>query len=274
MGAVWIVALLVGACGDRAPGSAQVAPAAGPPAATLLGGVVATCADATGAIEVRRGGATYWEPAAVGVTLRDGDWIRAGDGASARVRLLAGGHLELGARSALLVAADATPAALASSVEGMAVAVPEEPPPTEPAEPVAVASTDTDTDTGTYTDVDPAPPSTRPVGPARPRPARPRPPRLPYPQSVSPAVDARVACKPSIALTWRAVPDAAGYRVSIGRDLTFKSIVKFVELKGSKKTTYAFKPVAAGTYAWRVAARGRDGRYGEYGFARRVRCNP
>ncbi|HUS63682.1 MAG TPA: hypothetical protein VMZ28_04025 [Kofleriaceae bacterium] len=269
MGAVCVAALLVGACGDKSPGSAQVVPAAGLPAATLLGGVVATCADAAGPIEVRRSGATYWEPAAVGVTLRDGDWIRSGDGGSARVRLLAGGHLDLGARSALLIARDATPAALASSVEGTAVAVPDEPPPAEPTEPATVASTDT----GTYTDVDP-PPSDDPVAPARPRPARPRAPRLPYPQSVSPGVDARVACKPSIALTWRAVPEAAGYRVSIGRDLTFKSIVKFVELRGGKKTTYAFKPLAAGTYAWRVAARGRDGRYGEYGFARRVRCTP
>lgn len=268
MGAAWIVtvALLVGACGEGTPGKAQAQAESGtgPTSAELLAATVATCSDATGTIEVRRKGGSYWEPAAVGVMLRDGDWIRAGDGSSARLRLVAGGHLELGARSAILVEAGATATALASAAEGTAVAVPDEPAP-EP-EPEPDREPEPTTPAVASTGGDPAPDRPRPVR----RPKKPAGPRLPYPQSVSPAADARVKCAPSVALTWRAVDGAVGYRVSIARDLTFKSIVKFVEVRG--KTTYKFTPVAAGAYAWRVAARGRDGRYGEYGFARRVHC--
>ncbi len=297
MGAVWIAALLVGAWGGGdGSAAAKVAPAAGPPAAELLGAVVATCADAQGAIEVRREGAESWEPAAVGTTLRQGDQIRAGDAGSARVRLLGGGHVELAANSSVVVQAGATATSLAAAAQGTAVAVPvetavaavPEPAPVEPEPepepepqpeptpppPDEVALTGTDTPTDSSTRADPPPTPRRPPRPARPRTPRPRNPRPTYPESVSPAADARVACKPSVTLTWRGVAGATGYRVSIGKDLTFKSLVKFVELKGGKKTFYKFTPISAGSYAWRVAARNRDGRYGEYGYARRVRCTP
>ena len=94
-------------------------------------------------------------------------------------------------------------------------------------------------------------------------------PAVPFPDSLSPGVDARVSCTAGVALTWSAVDAATSYRVTIARDLSFRDVVGTKTVRG---TRYTFKPEQPGTYAWRIASRGRDGRYGENGFARRIFC--
>lgn len=89
-----------------------------------------------------------------------------------------------------------------------------------------------------------------------------------FPASVDPGVDARFHFKPgmSVRMSWRAVPEAKGYRIQLGRDLAFQSVFASAETKG---TEFSFTPPGPGMLAWRVAARDADDRYGEWGFARR-----
>jgi hypothetical protein len=89
-----------------------------------------------------------------------------------------------------------------------------------------------------------------------------------FPASTEPGVDARFHFKPGIQvrMTWRAVPEATGYRIQVGHDLAFQAIDAAKELK---ETEFTFAPKAPGMHSWRVAARDAKGRYGEYGFARR-----
>jgi hypothetical protein len=70
-----------------------------------------------------------------------------------------------------------------------------------------------------------------------------------------------------VALSWKAVPGAVGYRVQVARDLSFLELLRSEDVTD---TGYAFRPGEAGTYAWRVAARDAAGRMGEYGFVRRL----
>jgi hypothetical protein len=304
-----MVVLLPLACGDdSSSGEASAATAASATSADILVGIIATCADVSGAVEIRRHGATFWEPVTVGAVLRDGDWIRSGAGASARLRLQAGGRLDLEENSVLLLEAGTAAASGAvrvslesGSASGVLEAGSSGPvlvgpadhevariaaePGSAPTEfrlrstPEGVDVTTSARPPDDVVAVAEEPPTEVPSEPVDSAPARPRQreatrrPRIDFPESLSPRADARVRCAPSVTLTWRAVTGATGYRVAIAHELTFKSVVKFVEL-GRSKTSYTFKPVGPGAYAWRVGARGRGGRYSEYGFARRVHCTP
>lgn len=92
---------------------------------------------------------------------------------------------------------------------------------------------------------------------------------LDYPPSVAPGIDARFqfAAGLSIPVSWKPVSGAAGYRLQVAKDLGFQTIVTNVDLEA---TETQFRPIEAGTYAWRVAARDAQGRVGEFGFARRI----
>jgi len=70
----------------------------------------------------------------------------------------------------------------------------------------------------------------------------------------------------TIRLAWRQVPGASGYRIQLGHDLAFQAIDLSRELTA---TELSFTPKGPGMQSWRVAARDAEGRYGEYGFARR-----
>jgi hypothetical protein len=89
-----------------------------------------------------------------------------------------------------------------------------------------------------------------------------------FPPSTEPGIDARFLFKPGmvVKMSWRAVPEATGYRVQVGHDLAFQTIDLTKELTATELT---FSPNAPGMRSWRVAAKDADGRYGEYGFARR-----
>jgi hypothetical protein len=94
---------------------------------------------------------------------------------------------------------------------------------------------------------------------------------LDFPASVEPGIDARFLWKKdlSIRLAWKPVEGATGYRVQIARDLAFQGLEQSQDVAG---TEASFEPRGEGTYAWRVASRDAGGRYGEYGFARRIYC--
>src|SRR4051812_25012978 len=68
-----------------------------------LSAIVATCAQAFGAVEVRRPGAAFWEPIKVGDVLHSGDWVKTGKGAYAKVAFLTGGGLELEENAVVVV---------------------------------------------------------------------------------------------------------------------------------------------------------------------------
>ncbi len=92
-----------------------------------------------------------------------------------------------------------------------------------------------------------------------------------FPASSEPGIDARFLFRSelSIRLAWKPVAEASGYRVQVARDLSFQSLSVNAELDA---TEYTFKPQLQGLYAWRVAARDAQGRYGEFGFVRRIFC--
>lgn len=288
-GAVCIAVIALASCSDdeparEAPPPVRAATATAP--TEVLATIVATCSEIAGTVEVRRHGVAYWEPASIGTVLRDGDWIRSRPSSSARLRFIAGGHLDLEEKTVLLV--DATPAegegavtvsvasgAASGALEGSSA-------------PLVITSSEHDI-TRLSGDPDKGPVQFRlkrtsrgvdvEVGerkrgrggskrPARSQ-AEPRP-TVPFPDSLSPGVDARVSCTAGVALTWSPVDAATSYRVTIARDLSFRDVVGTRTVRG---TRYTFKPKQPGTYAWRIASRGRDGRYGENGFARRIFCS-
>jgi hypothetical protein len=90
------------------------------------------------------------------------------------------------------------------------------------------------------------------------------------PLSLQPGTEARVQFAPALAvrLRWSNVPGATGYRIQVARDLAFRDVEVLQVVDG---TDYVFLP-APGVHAWRVAARDASGRFGEYGFVRRIHC--
>ncbi|MGC4119793.1 MAG: hypothetical protein QM765_35505 [Myxococcales bacterium] len=93
-----------------------------------------------------------------------------------------------------------------------------------------------------------------------------------FPESLEPGIDARFWAKPDlffpqVKLGWSAVPGATGYRVQIGRDLSFQTLLESTDL--GKVTSYQYLAPEEGVYTWHVASRDAQGRYGEFGFARR-----
>jgi len=297
--------LSLGACSKK-PKTAEEAPAA---AIQALASIVATCGVANGEVQVKRAGQAAWEPISTGAAFRAGDEVRTGPLSFARVEFLSGGGLELEENASVVVdvappAQGAAGAAAAPREARVAVTGGEvraflpqaEAGGTAPG--LVIRSSD-----GTETRLAAAP-GKQPVAFRMARGAKgtelsttsgelllgsgeqvkalksgqavdlaqgavSAPIELiDFPASVDPGVDARFHFKPGVAIrmSWRMVPEATGYRIQLGRELSFQSIVATAETKSSE---FSFTPTAPGMHAWRVAARDADGRYGEYGFARR-----
>jgi hypothetical protein len=60
-----------------------------------MSGLVASCAWASGEVQVRRPGEAFWEPVTTGTLFRSGDWLRTGALSGARIELFSGGGLDL-----------------------------------------------------------------------------------------------------------------------------------------------------------------------------------
>ncbi len=253
-----------------------------------LARIVATCAEARGTVETRRKGQPQWDPAKVGATFRERDWVRTGPGGFARIRFSGGGFLELREGTTILVDT-------ALSIEsGSLVAI------TEPgANPIVVRSKDGSEarivaaagDAGAHLRLTASGPGLEiavtkgsvnvvtgdgeqsiAAGEARDLAGRKisAPIKLiGFPRSLAPGVDARFlfAVDLKVAIAWKAVPQAARYRVQVSRDTQFESLVLDAD---AATTGVAFAPDAIGVYAWRVAAIDGSGRLGEFGFARRI----
>lgn len=254
-----------------------------------LAKIVATCAEVRGKVETRRQGQPQWDPTNVGATFRQRDWVRTGPGGFARIRFSAGGFLEMREGTTILVDT-------ALSVEsGSLVAV------AEPGAPILVKGKDGSeaklvaTAGETVTQIRLTPGSAgleiavtqgavnvitrdgeQPIATGEARDLIGH--RtgdvvklIAFPKSLSPGVDARFLFVPDmkVALTWRAVPQAARYHVQVARDTEFETLAVDTDASG---TTTTFVPDAVGVYAWRVAAVDAAGRVGEFGFMRRIYC--
>ncbi|MBK8012647.1 MAG: hypothetical protein IPK13_14950 [Deltaproteobacteria bacterium] len=74
-----------------------------------------------------------------------------------------------------------------------------------------------------------------------------------------------------LVLTWARVPGAATYRVEVALDASFEAIV---EAAVTAKPVWHHPVSGPGVLFWRVAARSKDEREGEFGVARRVVVEP
>ncbi len=107
---LFLSAFLATSCGEKkeekkAPPPPREAPTEDLEAriAKDLTAIVATCASASGKVEVMRAGQSEWEPVAVGAAFREGDRIRTGPMSYARVQFQIGGALELDEKTAVTV---------------------------------------------------------------------------------------------------------------------------------------------------------------------------
>lgn len=295
-----LLLLLLTSCLLACPAPREVMPSSPPDAAVrdVLASVVATCAEVHGSAQVRRGGKPYWEELAPGSILRDGDWVRTGPEASARVELLAGQRLELGPDAVVVIEArgvDAGAGAPRVAIEAGEVRA------TAPEEDALVPLILRDRN-GKTTVVQPragertvlrlsasdagtelavlrgaaevqAPEQrvslergqavtsdgTRPLVTAE----------LPdFPTSLAPGIDARLKfdADAGVRLEWTSVPGATGYRVQLANDLAFAEGVRTVEVTAPG---LFLRAGTKGQRVWRVATRAAQ-TVGEYGFARRV----
>ncbi|MHB8877590.1 MAG: hypothetical protein ACYC8T_28190 [Myxococcaceae bacterium] len=279
-------------CGCRAP----AVPPSPPP-------IVATCAVVSGEVHFRRPGQVFWALAGTGSLLLAGTWVKTGKDSYARVEFVGGGTLELeesavvvidiapapadaGGQAAPLVAiksgevhgtlggespslvirnddgshARLTPADDSGAVEyrlsrgelGTFVSV------IAGEATVGAAEVDQQVVAGQSTQVTAAGPAALEQ-------------LIAFPQSLEPGVDAHLRCGDGqpVRLAWRQVSGASGYRVEMAGDLSFTLAI---ERRVSLEPRLSLAPASPGVFAWRVAARDPQGRYGEYGFARRVFC--
>jgi hypothetical protein len=270
-----------------------------------LEGLVASCAQAEGLVELHRAGTVYWEPVGVGALFRDGDWIRTAKGARARVELFAGGGLDLepetlvvlglsrgGAKPEPTVAVESgavrgtLPAASLEQSSGAALTVKtadgaqvrlvaqgREGQPAVVSLRARSGVTQVALVEGGAQVQDAGGGSQALVagqllelvdGAARARQAA-----LALPESLAPAVDAKLALSlgEPLELRWAAVEGAAGYRVQVARDFSFRRLERDERVE---QTSFRFP--CDGERAWRVAAVDAFGSVGEFGFARRVSC--
>jgi hypothetical protein len=283
------VVVVVGlACRDKGAGEQTATGSGSAHVEQAAAQIVATSAETSGTVEVRRKGEVRWERVDVGATFRERDWVRTGANSFARLRFATHGFLDLGENTTVLV--DSSVSVESGSVVGIA----------EGAEPIRVNAGDGSeariaaapggpaefrlTPSGTGLEIavikgnlevttkdgkrivaagqatDVAQQRTSEVVQL-----------LPFPKSLSPGVDARFKFGAGlrIPLAWTEVPGAAHYHLQIARDTEFHNLVMTSETAG---TNGSFSPDAEGLYVWRVAARDASGRLGEYGFARRLYC--
>jgi hypothetical protein len=301
-GAALAAAVALAAC-EKAPppqGTAQVAES--------LAAIVATCAAVVGDVEVRRAGKETWSPVTTGAVLRDGDAIRTGPGAFARVAFVSGNGIELEEGATAVVDVTSRGAAaggggeegtervrLASGVargflaDGASGA----------ARALAIRTADgrearlsaaegeqgvrfrlTATPAGTEIAVTAGAASVAgaegavSVAAGRAVDVGPAGVGAPveligFPRSLRPGVDARFALSPGLAVDL-AWEDLPG---ASGYRVQVAKDLSFREVVLARDlagTELRFAPAGEGMHAWRVAARDATGRHGEYGFARRV----
>jgi hypothetical protein len=274
--------------------------------------ITATCEQANGIVDVRRrSDAGAWRPLAAGGTLRSGDVVRTGPASSARLAFATGGALELEADATVEIGVSAPAATKGGSARPPESTVAVEAgvvrgvlPSASDAGPVGLVVRGADgSTTRLATAKGSAPAAIRLTraptgtevavtegevevgsGPGGQRVSAGRAIDLPpaagravvelldFPASVAPGVDARFQWRKGleVRLAWKKVAGAAGYRVQVSRSLSFETVSRTLETDG---TAIAFAPEAEGLYAWRVASRDGTGRYGEYGFARRLYCD-
>lgn len=89
------------------------------------------------------------------------------------------------------------------------------------------------------------------------------------PELVEPIDAATVEASPGehVALVWAPVPAAGSYRIEVALDASFETIV---EAAVTAKTAWHHPVTGPGVLYWRVAARSKDEREGEFGAARRT----
>jgi hypothetical protein len=270
----------------------------------------ATCERASGTVEVQRRFDGTWRPLAAGGGLGNGDVVRTGPASSARVAFAAGGALELEADATVEIGVsapatkDGAAAPPASTVAVQAGVVRGVLPSASDSQPLGLVIRAEDGSTTRLATAKGSPPAEvrltrapagtevavtegevevgsgkggRKVGAGRaidlpPAAGKPVVTLLDFPASVAPGVDARFKWRKGlkVRLSWKAVASAAGYRVQVSRALSFETVSGTFETSG---TEISFAPEAEGLYAWRVASRDDAGRYGEYGFARRLYCD-
>jgi hypothetical protein len=253
-----------------------------------LADIVATTSDVVGSVEVRRKGSPTWEQVAVGTTLRERDWVRTSKGSFARVRFGDRGFVELreettiivdtaikveagtltgqaepGQKPIVVATADGSEAKIAAPSggeaaefrltpkdQGIEVAV------TKGTAQLSTSGGETSLKAGQASDV---------VGSNVGDIVQ----LMPYPKSISPGIDARFLFveKKQIKIAWQPVKGASRYFVQIARDTEFRQMLMAID---TMTTSSSFTPDKPGMFAWRIAARDKNERLGEYGFARRI----
>jgi uncharacterized protein (DUF1778 family) len=305
-GILWAAALAAAlvACRDKPKGE----PSAGA-AVQSLAAIVATCASAVGEVQVKRAGGQAWEAAQTGAVFRVGDEVHTGALSFVRVEFLTGGGLELEENASVVIdqaPPAAAPGAGAAAAAENRVSVQAGvvrgflPQATEGAEPLGLVIRTTEGEqrlkakpgekAATFRVTRAAKKTELAVTQGEARVATAKGERslkrgqavevaqgevsapvdlLDFPPSVEPGIDARFQFKPdlTVRLAWKPVAGAVGYRVQVAHDLAFQAMEQAAEVQG---TDFAFSPKATGVHVWRVAARDAAGRYGEYGFARRL----
>ncbi|HUS31464.1 MAG TPA: hypothetical protein VMZ53_23325 [Kofleriaceae bacterium] len=287
--AIAVGAILVGACrGNSERAKDRSAAGSGSAVEEAVSKVVATCAETTGTIEIRRKGQARWEKAEVGTTFRERDWVRTGSRAFARLRFSGGGFLDLQENTSVLVdraimveqgmlvgVADAKQPFIIKAADGSELNVTAS---GEGAEfrlvatagkgvEIAVTKGSLELANADGKRVVPAGEgvelSKQRLGDAIKL--------LPFPRSLSPGIDARFFYTPkmTIPLVWSHVPNATSYYVQVARDAEFHSLVYSGDVTDAKGS---FSPDALGMYAWRAAARDAGGHLGEFGYGRRIYC--
>ena len=266
-------------------GSTEPAKPAEPSAPTL-----ATVAEVSGSVKVKRKGATEWTPVAKDDALRAGDAIRTADESFVRLKLEGRGNLEIsepttltideslsiqdgtitaivdpGAQPLVVKAADGSEARIAAPSGASAASTFRISPAADNSLDIAALEGDVAVKTNAGEQAVTAGKATRVVKQAASEPTS----LIAFPKSIAPGIDARfhfVADKP-IDLQWGAVKEANGYRIQVSKDTEFHQLVLNED---ATSTAIQFAPKTPGVYAWRVAARDKNERLGEYGFGRRI----
>ena len=263
----------------------MVSSCSGPERPVVHVDVAATCADVTGAGEVRRSGRPYWEPLRRGSVLRNGDWVRTRAGTTAHLELMAGGRLDLSESAVVVIEPPELPGAPVAAkgpsigveegevratlaAAGVPLRIRRGDGETKVLESPAVYRLSAGTDAGIEVRrLDAPPPEAVAVDAGVPRVTGGAP--ATFPSSLSPGIDARLKFDPRgwVRLTWSPVAGASRYRVQTARDWSFNVETRNADVEG---TSWLMRPEGVGLYVWRVAAVGPGGQLGEFGYARRL----
>ncbi len=251
--------------------------------------IVATCADAQGSVDTRRKGEPTWEPARIGTTFRELDWVRTGDEASARLRFSDKRFIELPEHTTIIVdseitiesgslvavasggetlrvkAADGTVAQITPTGDGGTSELRLTPSKTKGLE-IAVTK-------GTVRVITGAGEQAVAAGEASDLVNNRTTSVVKLLASPTLSTDAKLVVTTGAAahLSWGGVPGAARYRVQVALEPSFRSRLIDRELTDP---TLDFTPDKPGAYVWRVASIDEQGRVGPFGEVRRLEVAP